>query len=78
MREEEGMAKYPRIGNRTKGNPRQTWKLKMCKICKAPTAGKVEIQFTEMRGDDDVLPVCNDCQKGPSKDLLVKLYPDNG
>jgi len=58
-------AKYPRIGprNQPKGRP--------CVVCRvAITTGKVVVQMSHMRGDDEVEPCCASCLKLPDKVLL--------
>lgn len=63
---------YPKIGSKRKENPRaQAGSGKPCAICKAPTTGKVDVQISYMRGDDEVEPCCNSCQKGPN--LLERI-----
>jgi hypothetical protein len=62
-------SKYPRIGNKRKYPGKG-----LCEICKAPKAGRVEVQVDIFRGNDDVLKVCQWCQKAyTSFGLLWKL-----
>jgi hypothetical protein len=64
--------KYPRIGSIKKPNPKaHPCSGKRCVLCDKTTTGKVEVQVSYMRGDDEVEPVCGDCQKAP--DLLQRI-----
>lgn len=52
--------KYPRIGSKQKERGRK------CLVCTKRTTGKVTVQFSHMRGDDEVAPVCELCQVLPN------------
>lgn len=65
--------KYPRIKQKTKINYNKRGK-GICKICGEPSRGRVDVQVNWFRGDDDVLKVCQNCQKIYTNfGLLVKL-----
>jgi hypothetical protein len=64
--------KYPRLGQRTKDHrgsgPHK--KGKLCLLCKAQTLGKVTIETDIFRGNDDVVAICNPCQKARMQEVL--------
>ena len=54
------MAKYPRIGEVRRIHPPRG----VCVVCGAKATHKVDIQYTYMRGDDDVKRVCDESLTG--------------
>jgi hypothetical protein len=46
---------------------------KTCQWCGERTPYAVEIQWTYMRGDDDVIKLCENCQKRLSDSELIKI-----
>ena len=56
--------RYPRVGHKRKANPRaHVGSGKPCIVCSEMTTGKVDIEVSYMRGDDDVRYCCDGCQK---------------
>lgn len=64
---------YPCIGSKRKPHNKRPRNGPKCILCQQPTSGKVEVQVSYMRGDDEVEPVCGECQKGPEPVLLEKI-----
>lgn len=59
--------KYPAIGRKTA--PKKEGGLP-CAICGRLTTGKVDVEITCFRGDDEQLRVCGECQTKPNAELL--------
>lgn len=75
------MSKYPRVridkiaGRHPKYNPNPRFKI--CRICRKfppvpPANRKVTIEYTHMRGDDDVLNVHQACIDGLTRPEIVE------
>lgn len=64
------MKKYPAIGSK---KPAKNLGGLPCIICGAPTTGKVEIEVSYFRGDDEVVRVCDVHQKQHDKEILEAL-----
>ncbi len=61
---------YPRIGTRHKTNRSRKQGVTVCDQCGGPVnIGEVfemvDIQWTYMRGDDDVATICKECGRSP-------------
>jgi len=65
---------YPNIDHHRKENHKaQAGQGKPCIRCHTPTTGKVEIQVSYMRGDDEHEPICNLCWKTQPAEELLQL-----
>ena len=69
VRKEAKLKRYPIILREQTGH---TFR-KTCQWCNAKTLYAVEIQWTYMRGDDDVIKLCKDCQARLSDEELIKM-----
>lgn len=56
---------YLKMGKRIKENKeaQERGAGKPCLLCGNKTTGKVEVQINIFRGDDEVEPICIECQK---------------
>ena len=72
------MKTYPVIVKRIKQNPlAQIGQGKPCTVCGIPTTGKIEIEVSYMRGDDELVACCGLCQKATDKELITAIFNKN-
>ncbi len=73
---------YPLIsGSRRRPDPKKDGKKnygKPCIFCGAGTCGEKWVQFSYMRGDDEVIRVCNEHWKIPDNETILQMYEYNG
>lgn len=62
------MIQYPRKGMR-----RPVRGLRRCQVCYAASASaEIDIEVNEFRGDDEVLRVCDNCQRLTARLMLME------
>lgn len=64
------MKTYPRLVRNGSGSEKR----KTCRLCGAHTRSVVCMEYSCMRGDDEVRKVCNNCQRTFVDFVLIELF----
>ncbi len=67
------MGKYPKLGGQGDISTRPGMKDAMCCLCRNRATRYQDIEFNFMRGDDEVLALCDDCKGIPQRVGIAKF-----